>query len=97
MSTHAGQIYTISTGKQHFPLTFLLSKENTMQHIRKEVMRMLEKYKDVLTVKDLSEILPLGKTSIYKLLSSNAIKNIRVGTKILIPKQYVIEYLQTAC
>lgn len=56
---------------------------------------MLEKYKDVLTVSDLREILPLGRNIIYQLLNDNVIKNIRVGKKILIPKQFLLEYLQT--
>lgn len=57
---------------------------------------MLNTYKDVLSVQDLYDILPIGKNSIYKLLNQNAIKNIRVGNKIIIPKQCVIEFLQTA-
>ena len=57
---------------------------------------MLEKYNEVLSVCDLYEILPLGKTTIYNLLNTNSIKNIRVGNRIIIPKQYLIEYLETA-
>lgn len=57
---------------------------------------MLENYKDILSVNDLYTILPLGKNSIYKLISDNKIKHIRVGNKILIPKQYLIEFLETA-
>ncbi len=56
---------------------------------------MLENYKDVLSVQDLYNILPIGKNSIYKLLNSNAIKNIRVGNKIIILKQNLIDFLQT--
>lgn len=54
---------------------------------------MLENYNDVLSVQDLYNILPVGKNSIYKLLNENMIKNIRVGNKILIPKQYLIDFL----
>lgn len=52
-----------------------------------------ENLNDILTTKDLSEILPIGKNSIYRLLNENKIKNIRVGSKILIPKQYLIDFL----
>lgn len=55
---------------------------------------MLEKYNDVLTVKDLYELLPIGKNAIYKLLKDNTIKNIKIGNKIIIPKQYLINFLQ---
>ncbi len=54
---------------------------------------MLENYKDIITPNDLYDILPLGKNKIYKLLRNNAIKNKRIGNKIMIPKQSVIEFL----
>lgn len=57
---------------------------------------MLENYKDVLSVQDLYDILPIGKNNIYKLLHNGTIKNIRVGNRIIIPKQYVVNFLQTA-
>jgi len=55
---------------------------------------MLEKYKDVLTVDELREILRIGRSSAYSLIKTNRIKHIRVGSKIMIPKQYVIEFLK---
>ena len=54
---------------------------------------MLEEYKDVLTVKEVREILPIGLNSLYKLLHTNKIKHIKVGTKTLIPKIFLIEFL----
>lgn len=57
---------------------------------------MLENYKDVLTVNDLRDILPIGKNCIYRLLNTNIIKNIRVGSRIIIPKQSVIDFLKSA-
>ena len=54
---------------------------------------MLEQYKDVLTIKDLKEILPIGTNNIYKLINTNTIKHIRVGNRILIPKVNLINYL----
>lgn len=58
---------------------------------------MLDDYKDILTVHDLCEIMPIGRNSIYNLLHTNRIKNIRVGKKIIIPKQAVKEFLETGC
>lgn len=57
---------------------------------------MLENYNDVLTVQDLYEILPIGKNAVYKLLNDNKIKHIRVERKIIVPKQYLLEFLQAA-
>ena len=55
---------------------------------------MLESYNDVLTVQELTKILPIGRNSVYNLLKENRIKHIRVGNKIIIPKQCVIDFLQ---
>ena len=57
----------------------------------------LDKYNDVLSVKDLREILPVGRSAVYELVNKRVIKNLRVGSRILIPKTALIEFLQTAC
>lgn len=57
---------------------------------------MLENYNDVLTIKDIQAILHIGRNSAYRLIKTNAVKHIRVGNKILIPKKYIIEFLETA-
>lgn len=57
-------------------------------------MRMLNTYKDILTVKDLCEILGIGKNTAYRLLKSGEIKSIRIGNKYKIPKRCVKEYLK---
>ena len=55
---------------------------------------MLEKYKDVLGVEDLCEILGIGKNTAYKILKDNTIPNRRIGRKYIIPKCGVIKYLE---
>lgn len=50
-------------------------------------MKKLEEYGDVLTVKELIEFLPIGRNNIYKLLSDGIIRNLKVGKKIIVPKQ----------
>ena len=57
---------------------------------------MLNKYKDILTVKDLCEILGIGKNTAYRLLKNGEIKSIRIGNKNKIPKEYLLEYLTFA-
>lgn len=54
---------------------------------------MLENYKDVLSIKDLYEILPVGKNKVYDLINNGTIKSIRVGGRIIIPKANVINFL----
>lgn len=59
-----------------------------------DVILLLEEYKDVINVKDLCEILNIGKNTAYKLLKNNDIPNRRLGKKYIIPKFGVIEYLK---
>ncbi len=55
---------------------------------------MFRKYRDILTVKELCEVLCIGKNTAYKLLKSGEIKSVRIGKVYKIPKIYVIEYLK---
>lgn len=49
---------------------------------------MLEQYQnDVLSVDQVCEILHIGRNTVYTLLKTNRIRNIRVGTKYIIPKK----------
>jgi len=56
-------------------------------------MTMLNKYPDVLNVKQLCEVLDIGKNTAYKLLKSGNIKALRIGAVYKIPKREVIKYL----
>lgn len=57
---------------------------------------MLEAYKDVLTVKDLCEILRIGRNTAYKMLQTQEIPNKQIyGRRYIIPKKYVIAYLDS--
>ena len=55
-----------------------------------DVIYLLEEYKDVINIKDLCEILNIGKNTAYKLLKNNDIPNRRLGKKYIIPKFGVI-------
>ena len=54
---------------------------------------MFDNYKDILTIDDLYEILPLGKTKIYAMIKDGTIKSVRCGRKIMIPKTYLLEFI----
>ena len=53
----------------------------------------LENYPDVLSPKDVARILRICKTTTYKMLRNGEIKSRRVGSKFIIPKKNLIEYL----
>ena len=56
-------------------------------------MRMFNSYPDVLSVKQLCEILDIGKNTAYRLLQSGEIKSIKIGKVYKIPKKEVRKYL----
>lgn len=60
---------------------------------------MFEKYKDILSVKELCKALNICQSIAYKLLKENQIKYIRIGNIYKIPKKYLIEYIEalTSC
>ena len=57
---------------------------------------MLESYKDILTPKDICEILGSCKTTVYKQLNANIIPNRVIGKKIYISKELFIKYLNSS-
>jgi excisionase family DNA binding protein len=58
---------------------------------------MLTNTPDILTVRQLAEILRIGRNAAYTLLKTNQIRHVRVGRKYLIPKQAVIDFFKSSC
>jgi excisionase family DNA binding protein len=54
---------------------------------------MFDKYKDVLSVNEVCEALHIGKNTIYEYLKTGVIKSIKVGKKYLIPKCFLIDFI----
>lgn len=54
---------------------------------------MFTELKDVLTVSEACKALSIGKNSIYKLLQDGNLNSIKVGNKYLIPKVYLIDFI----
>ncbi len=55
---------------------------------------MFENYSDVITVKELCEMLKIGKNTAYDLIHSKQIESIYVKRQIRIIKSSVIAFLQ---
>ena len=53
----------------------------------------LKEYPDVLTTKDLQNILGISGKTVFRLLHSGQIKSIKVGRNFRIPKIYLLQYL----
>ena len=56
---------------------------------------MLNEYKDMMTVKELSQALRIGKNAAYGMVNQGVIPSLKNGRTYLIPKQYVIDYLNS--
>lgn len=55
---------------------------------------MLEQFPDILTVKDLQDILSVGRSKAYAILHSGKLQYITIGRQIRIPKKYLLDYLR---
>lgn len=55
---------------------------------------MLEQYDDVISVKELCEILRIGRNRAYELLQTNQIRGFQMGRPWKIPKVAVEEFLK---
>lgn len=54
---------------------------------------MFEEYRDIMTVNEVCIALSMGKNNLYRLLKIGAIKHIKVGKKYLIPKVWLIDFI----
>jgi excisionase family DNA binding protein len=66
------------------------------QAIGRKELKMLEKYKELLSVAEMKEALGIGRNAAYQLINENKIKHILVGSKIYIPKWCLLEFLRSA-
>ena len=57
------------------------------------MQKIFSKYPDVVSIKELTVMLNIGKNTAYELLKSGELKSIKIGKQYRIPKQFVIEYL----
>lgn len=53
----------------------------------------LKKYPDIMSVKDIQNILHIGRSKVYSMLQSGEIRSLRIGAKYRIPKAYLLDFL----
>ena len=56
---------------------------------------MFNTYPDVMTVRQIAKALGIGINKAYELVNDGIINSKRIGRKILIPKLYLIDYIQS--
>ena len=54
---------------------------------------MLDNYSEILTVKDVCEILHIERKLVYKLIQKGDISALKVGSVYRIPKRYLVNYI----
>lgn len=57
---------------------------------------IFDTYNDVVTPAEAMRMLHVGRNTIYKLLKDKHIKSIKIGSKYLIPKQCICDFLLMA-
>ena len=57
---------------------------------------ILSSYKDVLTINEVCEILHISRSTAYRLVSCGALKPVRIGRLVRIPKINMIDFLTCA-
>ena len=67
-----------------------------MPNNRKLTTAMFSAYPDLMTPQHLQEALGIGRTTTYKLLGSGELRHITIGAKYMIPKAYLIEFLNNS-
>ena len=55
---------------------------------------MFNTYPDILTVKQVGEMLNIGRNNAYELIHSGKIKSVIIGRQIRIPKDNVISFIE---
>jgi excisionase family DNA binding protein len=54
---------------------------------------MLDNYPDILTIKEVMEILKIGRNKAYYMINHKQIKSIKIGNSYRIPKIALIEFI----
>ena len=55
---------------------------------------MFEEYPDMLTVHQIAQILRIGRNKAYALVNSGDINSLRIGRKHLVPKVWLIDFIE---
>ena len=58
------------------------------------VVALFDTYPDVMSVQQVRSALKIGRTAVYRLLDSNAIRCFKIGNAYKIPKTSLIEFVQ---
>ena len=56
-----------------------------------------KEYPDLLSVSEMQAALRIGRTTAYQLINSGVISHLKIGRKIKIPKDALVDYIAKSC
>ena len=68
-----------------------------MKQSKKQQIKLFANYPDVMSVYQVGVALGIGRTAVYKLLSSNSLQFFRIGNAYKIPKSSLLNYMEKSC
>ena len=60
---------------------------------KRTLEKVFKKYNDIVSIKDIQQMLGIGKNLAYRLVCEQEIESVKAGKKYIIAKDSVIEYL----
>jgi len=60
--------------------------------VAKDIITLAD-YPDLLNIKQVQEILGLGRSIVYELIHSGEIKHMKIRGKIRIPRRFLVDYI----
>lgn len=76
---------------------FVAQSEYKKERSAQNDIKMFLDFPDALTIEQLQAALQIGRNTAYGLIRSGAVKAIRIGRNIRIPKQYLLEFVSNQC
>lgn len=52
---------------------------------------------DIMSVEEMRSILKIGRNKAYAIVGTGAIKSLKIGRTIRIPKRYVVDFIESQC
>jgi excisionase family DNA binding protein len=100
--------FLLSVCKKRIDVEQLNRAKRSFNHARKDDLTLKEQtpqievgpFKDcpdILSVKDLCQLLRIGRVGVYKLLGAGTIHSFKIGNIYKIPKDSLIAYMNKAC
>ena len=73
------------------------TSESIAQIVFSSMIPMFSNYPDIVTVKQVMEMLGIGRNTVYRLLETDEIRTVPIGRRYIIPRNSVVEFVIKNC